>query len=118
MSEQMKHSETPWNTTDMSSTKTGLVQFEVIRDVDNNELARIDYNLIDASTLGHKHGEANAAHIVRCVNAHDDLVKALQGARLMLYAWKESRPKEYGVHKELEETIFEINAALKAQAGA
>ena len=39
--------------------------------------------------------------------------KVLINARLMLYAWKGSRPKEWGEHEELNRAIKEIEELLK-----
>jgi hypothetical protein len=41
-----------------------------------------------------------------------EIVEALRGARLMLYAWKGARAK-YGDHPELERTIAEVEAAIE-----
>lgn len=38
----------------------------------------------DKYELDFKNAEANAAHIVKCVNNHDELVKALEAARPLI----------------------------------
>jgi hypothetical protein len=46
-----------------------------------------------------------------------ELLKQLRSARLMLYAWKGSRPKEYGAHPELNNCITDIESALTEAEG-
>lgn len=49
------------------------------------------------------------------IAAAPDLLAALKAARLMLYAWKGSRPAEHGPHPELD---AEIDRAEKVLAKA
>ena len=55
--------------------------------------------------------EANAAHIVRCVNSFDDLVAALEYAKEILESYKNTR---VGVH---DAAIEKARAALKQVKG-
>lgn len=59
------HTPTPWKVAD-----------EYIFDRHRNEIATTT-----TSGLSFEEDEANAAHIVKCVNAHDDLVEALETLR-------------------------------------
>lgn len=60
MSNQAKHTPTPWTT-----GPNGID----IRDADENNITTVPYS--DDSELA----EANADHIVHCVNLHDELVQ-------------------------------------------
>ena len=61
-----KHTPTPWHTmhNKLESSICGEGQF----------VARVD----GSETQTREEGEANADHIVKCVNAHDELVAALR----------------------------------------
>lgn len=51
--------------------------------------------------------------------AAPELLKALRGARLMLYAWSAVRTKEgKKIHKELQDTITEIETAIAKATGS
>ena len=89
-----KHTSTPWHVTDDG---------DVAAIVDGAESLLAD-TLTHQSINRFNHRE-NAAHIVRCVNSHEALVKALQTARKMI-------PFDYKLPG-----IIEIDAALAA-AGA
>lgn len=67
-----KHTPTPWalNTDDIPPTIYAEVNQHCIAILDDSSGA---YKFDDVATC-----EANAEHIVRCVNSHDALVKALQ----------------------------------------
>lgn len=61
----MKHTDTPWQLFDSSSVIA----------VDQHRAIAICSNV---GGIDDQQSKANAAHIVRCVNSHDELVKALE----------------------------------------
>jgi hypothetical protein len=63
------HTPTPWRNPPLSVT---------VRGPDNCKIC--DCHLVGATLNSTRGDEANAAHIVRCVNAHDRLVAALRDA--------------------------------------
>ena len=68
MNEQTTHTPTPWCT--MPPTDTCMV---------HRIFGGTRYIGLVGNSDNHDHADAvNAAHIVRCVNAHDGLVKALR----------------------------------------
>ena len=82
-----EHTPTPW-----------VARDEYIYDKDRNEIATTTTSGFHYST-----DEANAAHIVKCVNMHDELVEAL---RLLLSS---SSDYQTGV-AEAEETLKKAGA--------
>lgn len=59
--------------------------------------------------------DANSAHIVRCVNAHDDLVSALKFAKPIVGAAVAASPNET---REQREKVYNKIVAALAKAGA
>lgn len=74
-----KHTATPWNYSASGSNMHDNYSqdFAIFRKEDSGVtlVAGVFGDVIG----GHEAAKANAAHIVRCVNAHDDLVNALTG---------------------------------------
>lgn len=93
-STQPAHTPTPWIASD--------------RRVSAHDGTQIASAMLNGSTVGNHIDTdvANAAHIVRCVNSHDELVAALAKARGALEAngWAQDCPK----------TMKAIRAALAA----
>lgn len=94
------HTPTPW-------TIKPNQKYLIVAGVPNMDKGRV------ASCASYDHSseaEANAAHIVRCVNAHDELVLNLRAAEAYI--------KVVADHTGLEPTVLlRIRAAL-AKAGA
>ena len=61
---------------------------------------------------GFEEREANAVHIVHCVNSHDDLVKALEDARYKLELYRDEHSVAYVGGVEYSTLVTQINAAL------
>ena len=69
---------------------------------------KLSYNVLQERT----------AYVLNAIAVHDDLLAALKSARLMLYAWKGSRPAEHGPHPELDQVIDRAEKVLaKARGG-
>lgn len=78
MSEEIKHSPTPWkycpgHTNESTSKNAGAIE-----SADGFYVAEICHDAIPDGQQDP--AEANAAHIVKCVNLHDELVEALKSA--------------------------------------
>jgi hypothetical protein len=67
-----EHTKTPW--------KVAGQDHKVRIDSKKQTVARANvvWSGAEGESIGYPEAEANAAFIVRCVNAHDDLVKALR----------------------------------------
>lgn len=60
----------------------------IVNDVTNVADVCASYNISE------EEARANAAHIVRCVNSHDELVKIAHGARAVIEEWYEILRRE------------------------
>jgi hypothetical protein len=67
----------PWVVRAMSRDRI-LESARVIFDANDDEVCSIDYEMMPTACPGIKHSEVNARRIVHCVNAHDELVMALE----------------------------------------
>ena len=95
----MKHTPTPWQVNDQR--KSGWMDNSIYI-TGNHNLAKLydDY----------KQAEANAAHIVKCVNLHDELVTALEKIALDLDGKIQAA--------DIEDLSFALNTAKDAIAKA
>jgi hypothetical protein len=89
------HSPTPWS--------VGKYVPELVRDAKDNGVA-------SCARLGDGNEEANAAHIVRCVNAHDALVAALKECFGYVKSDYEGR---HGYIGDAAHVVTRADAALK-----
>ncbi len=77
MTEQPKHTPTPWA---VGEHKGDIL---ILRDT-KGKLVQVIANMMIGNT------EADAYHIVKCVNAHDELVAILEDARKFKGGWREA----------------------------
>lgn len=99
MNNEVKHTPTPW-----------VADENAINDNIGVEIA-----LITSDMRTWEEDDANAAHIVKCVNLHDELVDALKDAVSGISYVRQKHGDLYGVGFDRVEMI--ANAALK-KAGA
>ncbi|MGU3399261.1 hypothetical protein ACLBWS_05880 [Brucellaceae bacterium D45D] len=98
MAEQAKHMSAPWRVFNFCGFHIGTVKTgEAICSMRRSE----------------EEGEANAAHIVRCVNSHDAMVEALEDARNELWDAHHSHMSEEDFNKQ----FGNIDAALRLAKG-
>lgn len=106
------HTPTPWS---FAQTYNGEFSVCSSRERVANHVATVPiFNGMSHSGASVPHeasvAEANAAFIVRCVNAHDDLVMALQASQAFIQVIARETSKDFAV-------LDRISAAL-AKAGA
>lgn len=81
----MAHTPTPWLVTQSGACET-LIRAEGPhgKKIASTFISSYGGTNRDSYIRGIKTNEANAAHIVKCVNAHDELVNALLAAQVVL----------------------------------
>lgn len=101
----MTHTPTPWKVYQFGGVQVG----------------QEDTGEAICSMWGDKHeGEANAAHIVKCVNMHDELVEVLKEAGDVIESYYRSTGIDLGDASNMPfygDTIRKVDEALK-KAGA
>lgn len=106
----MSHTPTPW-----SIESNDLVTIYADDDCDLHPIASTAGNptcrMLDEQ-------EANAAHIVRCVNAHDELVTALRNVLGAQQAEAKARLMCDAAVENYSDSQRELNALVKAQVAA
>ncbi len=97
----MSHTPTPWRAYNATNGRI-LKHWRIQRDDAKQDIALISLDVpADAR-------EQTAAHIVRCVNSHDDLVAALKAMRAVV-----GGIDTYKVGGEVRRAIEQTEAALK-----
>ena len=76
MTHENKHTPAPWVTT----FEEGTPFFHGVYQLDKNGFEGEAVTYVTDST-NHQRAQANAEHIVKCVNLHDELLEALEHAR-------------------------------------
>lgn len=109
-----KHTPTPWNYTYRSRTNFGPKQGWHVYKKGGALIAEVP-SPQEVITSANDDPEATAAHIVRCVNHHDELVERLAN----LVTWMDdsdlSHTKSVGVHPFVtERTEFDVVAQARA----
>lgn len=100
-----QHTPGPWRTAAWSSHGTTSI-------LSGGPGLRNTIYVAECSTsLGSELDEANAAHIVKCVNAHDELVAALRGMERFFGQWPEFVPSPEAT-QAASEAVRAMNAAL------
>ena len=99
---EVKHTPTPWVVENNGSARS----VPIFKDQDH---------IASVWNVGEGHGarHANAAHIVKCVNAHDALVKALMQYRTN-YAMQDSEMMQKGFEPWVEIQVTADKALLLA----
>lgn len=107
-----EHTPGPWHFTWDGEGQPGRIG--VVLPCDPVEQCGYDSHCIALTQPGKFDARANAERIVQCVNAHDDLVAALETAKAGLEWYKDTHPES--VDGSDDEAMAQIDAAL-AKAG-
>jgi hypothetical protein len=99
MSETQKHTPTPWRASKARKSSNFCAYVAFVQTVDPaSVLAKVSGGPTDDREVA----EANAAFIVRAVNAHDDLVKALEPFARMARGMSEVEQMDHVLFKRLD----------------
>lgn len=94
------HTPTPWN----------VDEYKSIVDSEGNTISANGFAMVMSYGEEQKKAQANAAHIVKCVNMHDELVKALKNAREELEEYESSLNHENYNNPSLNEVLKKVGA--------
>lgn len=98
-----KHTPTPWTFTNQTTDERPWCVI-TIKDATDDVVIQREYHINDAQKE-----EANAAYIVKAVNCHEQLVKALKWAEPLIAEWFNQKP-----HCQDTSGLSLIRAALAA----
>lgn len=100
MTNESKHTATPWILGGKDGDGKGADGHIYCDNAYGSAVAICYGKHFDFSALPESELKANAAHIVKCVNAHDDLVSALESIAASPYADSGSRKKAIAALKK------------------